>query len=112
MNPELKEKWVAALRSGIYEQGRGYLSRENKFCCLGVLCDVAGLEYTTSGDDIRAYESGGKLKARSLPLDFSKEQGFLTASGELPNNGVNLSEMNDTGFTFREIADVIERSEI
>lgn len=39
MNPEIKAKWVAALRSGDYEQGRGYLHRGG-FCCLGVACDL------------------------------------------------------------------------
>ena len=47
----LKRKWLAALRSGEYTQGRGFLARatgeENEageplheFCCLGVLCDI------------------------------------------------------------------------
>ena len=43
--PELNPvavKWVAALRSGKYKQGRNYLrSKDNKFCCLGVLCELA-----------------------------------------------------------------------
>lgn len=41
MNEELKTKWLEALRSGRYEQGRGCLrDLEDKYCCLGVLCDV------------------------------------------------------------------------
>lgn len=32
---------TAALRSGEYEQGKGSLrTRKNKFCCLGVACDI------------------------------------------------------------------------
>jgi hypothetical protein len=50
MNPELKDKWVKALRSGEYKQGRGTMKesrlfRKSRFCCLGVLCDVAGAQY-------------------------------------------------------------------
>lgn len=42
MNPEVKSKWVAALRSGQYKQGQGRLrSPQDGFCCLGVLCDLA-----------------------------------------------------------------------
>jgi hypothetical protein len=41
MNKEIKEKWINALRSGKYEQGKSQLrSLSNKFCCLGVLCDL------------------------------------------------------------------------
>lgn len=35
-----QKKWLAALESGRYEQGRGYLNCKNKFCCLGVACDL------------------------------------------------------------------------
>jgi hypothetical protein len=38
---ELMTKWVAALRSGKYEQGTNVLRSEwGSYCCLGVLCDV------------------------------------------------------------------------
>lgn len=44
MNPQVKKKWLKALRSGEYEQTAGYLCRIGKeydsFCCLGVLCDL------------------------------------------------------------------------
>lgn len=39
MNKEVKAKWVAALRSGEYKQGKGRLKNiNNEYCCLGVLC--------------------------------------------------------------------------
>lgn len=46
MNPELKQKWVDALRSGEYKQSPGqlYNSANDTYCCLGVLCDVTGIE--------------------------------------------------------------------
>jgi hypothetical protein len=41
MDVELKNKWVTKLRSDEYAQGTGELRNWNdKFCCLGVLCDV------------------------------------------------------------------------
>jgi hypothetical protein len=50
MNKELKDKWVAALRSGAYEQATGSLRRESlnepgvhvQHCCLAVLLAVSG----------------------------------------------------------------------
>ncbi len=41
LDPQLKQRWIAALRSGNYEQGRQVLrSNEDKYCCLGVLADI------------------------------------------------------------------------
>lgn len=52
MTPELKERWLAALRSGKWPQARGQLCKSTKdtdrtgveapdgFCCLGVLLAV------------------------------------------------------------------------
>lgn len=41
MKPEIKKRWIEALRSGKYNQGRGYLCKDDSFCCLGVLCELA-----------------------------------------------------------------------
>jgi len=44
MNPEVKKKWVEALKSGKYKQGQRALHLKTSdgsfFCCLGVLCDL------------------------------------------------------------------------
>lgn len=44
MKPELKKRWVKALRSGKYKQGKNYLRRQtpegDRYCCLGVLCEI------------------------------------------------------------------------
>lgn len=45
MKPEIKEKFIAALRSGEYNQTTARLYRKVKgedcYCALGVLCDLA-----------------------------------------------------------------------
>src|SRR5690349_4293104 len=43
MNPEVKQEWLNALRSGEYTQTTGRLhdSQTGGYCCLGVLCDLA-----------------------------------------------------------------------
>lgn len=45
MDPELKQKWIAALKSGEYKQGKACLHNEDEdtYCCLGVLNEVAQL---------------------------------------------------------------------
>ena len=45
MNKDIKTLWVAALRSGDYEQAQGVLKRDGGFCCLGVLCDLHSKQY-------------------------------------------------------------------
>ena len=41
MDKTIKQLWIKALRSGKYQQGQTILrSLDNKFCCLGVLCDI------------------------------------------------------------------------
>lgn len=116
MNPEIKEQWLAALRSGEYEQGKFSLrSAEDKFCCLGVLTDLAvkaGVcEWEFRGFD--PYRSGGHdgqlpysvqdwaavsgWGALRIPVDYQDSSCFTL-----------LSALNDAGATFLEIADIIE----
>lgn len=91
MNPELKAKWVAALRSGKFQQGRGQLRKGDEYCCLGVLCKVARIPISESGGS--AGKSGYKLIHRRVP-----EQAAET-----------LWRMNDhRGLNFAQIADWIE----
>jgi hypothetical protein len=65
LKPSVKKKWVAALRSGDYRQGQGTLAardrwsfrgKGDKFCCLGVLCDIAP-------DRLGSWEAGPQGKA-------------------------------------------------
>lgn len=49
MDKKLKAKWVKALLSGKYEQGSGALHRADKYCCLGVLAEIAGIESYSAG---------------------------------------------------------------
>lgn len=107
MDPELKKRWVEALRSGEYEQGTGHLrTKDEKFCCLGVLGDVAGYDWEESPGpyllNAKGSKSGGLLPA------------VLNAELGIPSDiEIQLSNMNDgaEGYrpsTFEEIADYIE----
>jgi hypothetical protein len=61
MNPEVKEKWLTALRDGQYLQGRERLTTltadEQRHCCLGVLCQL----YAVEGFDLRIRDLGDEL---------------------------------------------------
>ena len=52
---ENRKRWLAALRSGDYEQNRGRLRRNDKYCSLGVAVDLFGeggwVPHSTVNDD-------------------------------------------------------------
>jgi len=85
MDKKLKMKWVKALESGRYKQTRTVLTDNYGYCCLGVLCRVAGVPKE-------------KLRWESTLGDV--HQGKLLPSASMGK----LIDMNDGGSTFREIA--------
>lgn len=111
MNVEVKEAWVAALRSGKYKQGGGALRKDDAFCCLGVLCDISGLGSWNGG----TYEPMGDHRADSsciyLPREVVEWAGVSSWNPALLKGGerITLASMNDGGSTFGQIADTIER---
>ena len=104
MDGMVKNKWVGALRSSDYEQGRQQLCDGERFCALGVLCDTLGLGFSVLSDGRRAYrDRDGYRDSRVFPMHVSEEIGLA---------GIEISDiakMNDEGRTFGEIADYIER---
>jgi hypothetical protein len=98
---EVRDRWVAALRSGEYEQGMDQLKDNDKFCCLGVLCDVVGF-------DLDSHDGQGGTWAFATGIDWSGEPPILLDLLEQPVRN-KLANMNDNGSTFTEIADHIER---
>lgn len=127
--------WVNALRSGEYVQGEEVLrSADNKYCCLGVLCDLFAKEnqgewvldgmgtfYSFEVIDPDAYNSKD-WNHEILPLAVAKWAG-ITSTGELTevvwdrpeSRGVSadwLTALNDHGYTFEQIADVIESGKL
>lgn len=102
LDPEFKAKWVAALRSGEYKQGRMSLRNRDGYCCLGVACLVAGVDDT----EIEEYDEFivSRHAARRPVLHP------LMGDGEYPIPA-NLSKMNDSeNKTFIDIADYIEQN--
>lgn len=119
MNPEVKAKWIAALRSGQYQQGAGRLrSGGNKFCCMGVLCDLAEKEGIVKSSLLtnNRYGYGNLFDTAYLPAEvvewagLSTHQASFNPSVLLPSGRrPSLSDMNDSMYyTFDMIADAVE----
>jgi hypothetical protein len=112
---ELHKDWVRALRSGDYMQCRGALNYNNNYyCCLGVLCEVAGLHPHHPADPnpgLVAYQMpDGKIRSTTLipGSDPADTDGNLGLSYD---DEYKLVIMNDTdGYTFNQIADWIEEN--
>lgn len=98
--------WLAALRSGSYQQGRDHLrDLDDNFCCLGVACDLFHPEPPSPRDTVYKYSKEVCLAPHSV-----KEALLLRTATGLPNSVelTALTDLNDRGVTFEEIADIIE----
>lgn len=113
MNQEIKAKWVAALRSGEYKQGEGQLRSGDKFCCLGVLCNL----HAQAHPEVAATQSDPELYMgeRFLPPATVRAwAGFAFADGpngpylRLGHRTDHLPVLNDQDLNFKQIADLIE----
>lgn len=105
MNKEIADKWVAALRSGNYNQGYLQLKNNDKYCCLGVLCDISNHGKWGIREGIESYT----LSSFSLPIEVITWSGMHSSSGVIDGVGI-LSNLNDQGKTFEEISDIIEQN--
>ena len=93
MNKDNIRKWVDALRSGEYEQGKTFLNHQGK---------VAGIPKIKEPDKPVKYEDS----EYTAPLKLFNWLGFLVGGITFMDD---LYEMNDVGGnTFPEIADHIE----
>ena len=101
MKKELKSRWVTALRSGEYKQGRRNLRLNNEFCCLGVLCEID--ERVIRG----SYDTYSYKGVPNMSWVLSNE--YLDDL-RLPHEQTSLlMGMNDNkGESFSEIANWIE----
>ena len=117
MRKDIQDQWVAALRSGVYLQGRNFLNQNNElFCCLGVLSDMCAkenplsLHVEVSSDGMVFYDHQNDLPPRSIQewAGLDDEYGTLRSVKDREGGRMYLSGLNDEGFTFTQIADLIE----
>ena len=130
MNKAVMEQWVAALRSGEYKQTEGRLRAfddnnnqpTNCFCCLGVLCDLFAKTRTDCawGESDDEYEDCAfvvediETVDKVLPQLVRRWAGMNSECGDFFNEALKdeqrLTDMNDCGATFEELANVIEKN--
>lgn len=111
--PDIKAKWLEALRSGNFPQGFGAMKTcEDKYCCLGVCVEavlgVQGVRQRLSTGFTRApYEFDGIIAQPNLGLvERMFSDGYTMESSDAITE---LIKMNDElQIPFPQIADWIE----
>ncbi len=109
-------KWINALRSGDYVQGRCYLQYSGEYCCLGVLDKLFPKLDLSGGDDqvLKKYSRIGLQDEYGTICEITFLDGLFES-----NLSLSLSDLNDAasfcykigvrdGLNFDEIADIIQ----
>jgi hypothetical protein len=114
---------VAALRSGDYAQATGALRpHRDGFCCLGVVEDVRGAEWSTIDDDAFAVRDvwlrvdgvtvgSSGMNETALTGPAMRWLGVVESNPNVVVDGTvtSLVDLNDDrGYPFARIADVLE----
>lgn len=115
MKEDIKREWVENLLSGKYTQGAGVLrDRSDRFCCLGVLCDMAVRAGVIEPPVFIDCDEGFRYDGQSgLPSEVVVNWAGLPSENGVKwhdDEGVyfDLVTINDNGSSFAKIAEVIE----
>ncbi len=132
----IQTKWLEALESGNYKQGQGRLCAltdkgDKAYCCLGVLCELLNLPFTSyeEVESARAkglsksagFSSDGEISNGYLPFDVACIAGLRAQRGDfkvppaLPRGGdtptfytlAHCNDMPTNPLSFAEIAQLI-----
>lgn len=126
MKRELFDRWIAALKSGEYEQGCMYLCKNHpttekkRYCCLGILLELDGVlskEPEMNGTYYVIDEKNPTIhNCASIPTFKCQEYGMdalghpLDISNVTSNVTESLSRLNDKGTPFKDIASFLEKN--
>ena len=117
-----RAQWIAALRSGEYEQGkerlRDSLGEDDQYCCMGVLVDLfdeGGWQCSADGDYYPTGEDGDPDREAFPSLMMCDKVGLIRELSASPDGHIRpgvmqLASLNDhLGYTFEQIADDLEQ---
>ena len=92
-----QKKWIAALRGGTYRQGKRKLkTSDGAYCCMGVAHVIAD----------KVIYLGSSVPNISVWSDYL---GLRSRWGSHRSKDVQLTVLNDEGYSFNEIADELEK---
>jgi hypothetical protein len=121
---EMKEKWLAALKSGEYKKGKGRLCAKNfdyidgvrvevfsEFCCLGVLAEINGdLELVSDTSNILGIRGVNGYNSYTT-LYLGKKDNVQHYAYNFDHSAMNkLIDINDSQSTFDGVIQYIEEN--
>lgn len=96
-------KWIRALREGKYKQCQHMMTTGKAYDALGVGCLVSGIRPKKTGSRWTFLGAGGYLPEKVVEkLGLADEEGG--------SKYFRLNVLNDSGWTFEQIATIIEKS--
>jgi hypothetical protein len=112
----LQRKWLRALKSGKYKQGKNYLAQNTKVgwrhCCLGVACEVLGVPGVTksvSGLDRKVFGGDTSYAPDSVVCQLKLFDKYGTLDADV--SGGDLVTVNDESHRgYAPIIKLIEES--
>lgn len=99
MEMTYRSQWITALESGTYAQGRGNLRGGDRYCVLGVMCDL--FKDIVHGTWV---PRGKYYSFEAFPRRYTSVEFLLDLVGVPLDQACALTSMNDRGATFRELA--------
>ena len=108
MNPEIKKRWLEALPK--YQKGKMYLKSGDRFCALGVLCDLYSKEFGCPWEKTVESRRGVKVNTfmgweSVITGPLIKWAGF---SGNFSQS--DITSLNDNSDTFEPVIKYIEEN--
>jgi hypothetical protein len=114
--------WTKALRDNPEKQGRGFLNMGDKFCCLGMFCELQGVPKEVNLHGIATYHFGERLVDESPRLVRGKQADYFGGSGDgrfaamgMPylevgsRTYVTLADANDADVPWSVLADHLDK---
>lgn len=111
MTPELKQRWLEALKSGKYAKGKHLLKATRRdgtecFCCLGVLGVVAKEELEQAGISVKLHGPDGYMRIDGEESTLLKQA--RKTLGLYDHSVISLINMNDRTSGFNSVIEYIE----
>ena len=108
MKRSIARKWANALDSGEYKQCQGQLRKADKWCCLGVLCNLHAQEHPELAAT-QKKKSKYFGESEVLPHEVIEWAGMRSDVGYI-EYGRSLAGLNDDfGWMFSDLAKVIRK---
>lgn len=115
MNPEIRQLWTNALLSGFYVKGRPGLMKDDEqcgYCVLGVLTDLfcqannVAWEKIPGANGVLApnvadWAGLSSFRHKAEPTPYTETYDPVTSKGP-------LSKLNDKGYSFQQLAEIID----